>query len=163
MIIGERLRALREERKLSHGDIEERTGMLRCYVSRVERGHTVPAVETLEKFARALEIPLYKIFTDGELPEFSRRHLPAQSSRSRKETRFFSKFRPLFARMKEGDRALLMDLAREMAVVAVRKARKKARATESLQKRRASSESVAEQEVERGVERGPESQDEPTG
>ena len=159
MIIGDRLRALREERKLSHGDIEERTGMLRCYVSRVERGHTVPAVETLEKFARALEIPLYKIFTDGELPEFSRRNLPAQSSRSRKEARFFNKFRPLFARMKEGDRALLMELAREMAAVAVRKARRKARATEPSQKRRASSEQV----VERGAEPVLESQDEPTG
>lgn len=159
MIIGDRLRALREERKLSHGDIEERTGMLRCYVSRVERGHTVPAVETLEKFARALEIPLYKIFTDGELPEISRRNPPAQSSRSRKEARFFNKFRPLFARMKEGDRALLMELAREMAAVAVRKARKKARATESSTKRRASSEQV----VEQGAEPVLESQDEPTG
>jgi transcriptional regulator with XRE-family HTH domain len=157
MIIGERLRALREERKLSHGDIEERTGMLRCYVSRVERGHTVPAVETLEKFARALKIPLYRIFTDGELPEFSRRNVPAQSSRSRKEARFFNKFRPLFARMKEGDRALLMDLAREMAAVAVRKARQKARATESSPRRRASSARV----IEQGAERGLESQEEP--
>lgn len=159
MIIGDRLRALREERKLSHGDIEERTGMLRCYVSRVERGHTVPAVETLEKFARALEIPLYKIFTDGELPEVSRRNVPAQTPRSRKEARFFNKFRPLFARMKEGDRALLMELAREMAVVAARKARKKARATEPSQKRRASSEPM----VEQGAEPVLESPGEPTG
>lgn len=159
MIIGERLRALREERKLSHGDIEERTGMLRCYVSRVERGHTVPAVETLEKFARALEIPLYKIFTDSELPEFSPKNLSEQSSRSREEARLFKKFRPLFAKMKEGDRTLLLDLAREMAAVAVRKARKKARATDHPQRRRRNSQPVLAHAPEQGLE----SQDEPAG
>ena len=68
MIIGDRLRALREEKKLSQGDIEKRTGLLRCYISRVENGHTVPAVETLEKFARALEVPMYQLFYEGEEP-----------------------------------------------------------------------------------------------
>jgi transcriptional regulator with XRE-family HTH domain len=68
MIIGERLRALREVKNLSQGDIEQRTGLLRCYVSRIENGHTVPAVETLEKFARALEVPMYQLFYEGEEP-----------------------------------------------------------------------------------------------
>ena len=68
MIIGERLRELREEKKFSQGEIEKRTGLLRCYISRVENGHTVPAVETLEKFARALEVPMYQLFYDGEEP-----------------------------------------------------------------------------------------------
>ena len=68
MIIGERLRVFREAKKLSQGDIERKTGLLRCYVSRVENGHTVPNVETLEKFARALEVPLYQLFYDGEEP-----------------------------------------------------------------------------------------------
>src|SRR5713101_1424727 len=61
MIIGDRLRILREQKKFSQGEIEKRTGLLRCYISRVENGHTVPAVETLEKFARALEVPLYQL------------------------------------------------------------------------------------------------------
>jgi transcriptional regulator with XRE-family HTH domain len=77
MIIGDRLRALREERKFSQGEVEKRTGLLRCYISRVENGHTVPAVETLEKFARALEVPMYQLFYDGEepprLPELPKR------------------------------------------------------------------------------------------
>src|SRR5271170_5945172 len=68
MVIGDRLRELREEKKLSQGHIEKRTGLLRCYISRVENGHTVPAVATLEKMARALEIPMYKLFYDGEKP-----------------------------------------------------------------------------------------------
>jgi transcriptional regulator with XRE-family HTH domain len=68
MVIGERLRALREEKKFSQGEIERRTGLLRAYVSRVEHGHTVPAVETIEKFARALEVPMYQLFYEGEEP-----------------------------------------------------------------------------------------------
>ena len=58
IIIGDRLCELREEKKLSQGDIEKRTGPFRCYISRVENGHTVPAIENIEKFARALEIPM---------------------------------------------------------------------------------------------------------
>ena len=68
MLIGDRLRALREQKNLSQGHIEKRTGLLRCYLSRVECGHTVPSIETLEKWARALEVPLYQIFYEGENP-----------------------------------------------------------------------------------------------
>jgi transcriptional regulator with XRE-family HTH domain len=68
MIIADRLREMREAKQLSQGDIEKRTGLLRCYISRVENGHTVPAIETLEKIARALEVPLYQVFYDGEEP-----------------------------------------------------------------------------------------------
>lgn len=68
MVIGNRLRELREIRKLSQRDIERRTGLLCCYISRVENGHTVPAIETLEKMARALEVPLYQLFYEGTEP-----------------------------------------------------------------------------------------------
>src|SRR5579864_2666354 len=68
MIIGDRLRALREDKKFSQGDIEKRTGLLRCYTSRVENGHTVRTIETLEKYARALEVPLYRSFYEGDEP-----------------------------------------------------------------------------------------------
>ena len=68
MVIGDRLKTLREAKDLSQGDIEKRTGLLRCYVSRVENGHTVPSLETLEKFARALELPLYHLMFDGDKP-----------------------------------------------------------------------------------------------
>jgi transcriptional regulator with XRE-family HTH domain len=68
MLIGERIRALREKQGLTQGDIEERAGLLRCYTSRVENGHTVPSLETIEKIARALNMPLYQVFYDGEKP-----------------------------------------------------------------------------------------------
>ena len=68
MIIADRLRALREEKQLSHAEIEERTGLLGCYLSLVENGETVPSVEMLEKLACALEVPLHRLFYDGEIP-----------------------------------------------------------------------------------------------
>ncbi len=121
MIIADRLRALRETKKLSQGDIEKRTGLLRCYISRVENGHTVPAVETLEKMARALEVPLYQLFYDGEkppeLPNLPRRKTSAEIvwGSSGKEARFLNKFRQLLSRVKEGDRRLLLFMAQKMA------------------------------------------------
>ena len=66
MVIGGKLKELRETKKLSQGEIKKRTGLLRCYISRVENGHTVPSVDTLEKMARALEVPMYRLFTDEE-------------------------------------------------------------------------------------------------
>ncbi len=121
MIIGERLRAMREEKQLSQGDIEKRTGLLRCYVSRVENGHTVPAIETLEKLARALEIPLYQLFYDGEEPpEIS--NLPKGNTaddiawgRTPKDARTLSNFRRLLGRIGKGDRKLLLYMAQRMA------------------------------------------------
>ncbi|HWZ24022.1 MAG TPA: helix-turn-helix transcriptional regulator [Verrucomicrobiae bacterium] len=121
MIIGERLREIREEKKLSQGDIEKRTGLLRCYVSRVENGHTVPAIETLEKLARALEIPLYQLFYDGEEPPKLPNLLKRKSSddttwgSTGKEARYLSKLRQLLAKTEDGDRKLLLHMAQKMS------------------------------------------------
>ena len=64
--IGEVIRSYRSDRGLSQGDIERRTGLLRCYLSRVENGHTVPSVDTLERLAHALQVPMYRLFTDDD-------------------------------------------------------------------------------------------------
>jgi transcriptional regulator with XRE-family HTH domain len=66
MQVGAKLRELRLAKNLSQGDIQKRTGLFRCYTSRVEHGHTVPSVETLEKYAHAHEVPLYRLFTDED-------------------------------------------------------------------------------------------------
>ncbi len=66
MNIGQRLYQLRAAKGFSQGDIEKRTGLLRCYISRVENGHTVPNLETLGKLAGALDIELYQFFFEGE-------------------------------------------------------------------------------------------------
>jgi len=121
MIIGERLRALRDEKKLSQGDVEKKTGLLRCYVSRVEHGHTVPSVETLEKMARALEIPMYKLFYESEEPPKLPNLLKRKSAEdilwgnSGKDANMLAKFCRLFGRMEEDDRNVLFFMAQKMA------------------------------------------------
>jgi transcriptional regulator with XRE-family HTH domain len=121
VIIGDRLRVMREEKKLSQGDIEEKTGLLRCYVSRVENGHTVPAVETLEKFARALEVPMYQLFYDGEepprLPNLPKRKTADDIlwGSTGKDARWLHKLRRLLSRTEESDRKILMFMAQKMA------------------------------------------------
>ncbi len=121
MLIGDRLRELREVKKLSQGDMETRTGLKRCYVSRVENGHTVPAVETLEKMARALEVPLYQLFYGSEeppeLPNLPKRHTAHEIAwgSSGKNARYLSKFRRLLGRVDEGDRRLLLYMVQKMA------------------------------------------------
>ncbi len=121
MLIGDRLRDIREAKKLSQGDIEERSGLKRAYISRVEHGHTVPSVETLEKFARALEVPLYELFYEGEKPH-NLPDLPKRLTRDEiawgstgKEAQVLTKFRRLLARMDEADRNLLLHTAQKMA------------------------------------------------
>jgi transcriptional regulator with XRE-family HTH domain len=121
MIIGDRLRTLRETKNLSQGDIEKRTGLLRCYISRVENGHTVPAVETLEKMAQALEVPLYQLFYDGEEPP-KLANLPLRKKgeslywgSTGKDARILNYFRRLLKRVSESDRKLLMFMAQKMA------------------------------------------------
>jgi transcriptional regulator with XRE-family HTH domain len=121
MIIGDRLRALREEKKLSQGDIEKRTGLIRCYVSRVENNHTVPAIETLEKMARALEVPLYQLFYEGEeppqLPNLLKRKSPdgiAWGS-SGMEARYLNKLRRLLGKTDEQNRKLILYMTQKLA------------------------------------------------
>jgi transcriptional regulator with XRE-family HTH domain len=121
MIIGDRLRVLREKKKFSQCTIEERTGLFRCYISRVENGHTVPAIETLEKFARALEVPMYQLFYDGEepptLPKLPKRKTADEIAwgSSGKDARLLEKFRRLLSRASENDLKLLLLMAQKMA------------------------------------------------
>ena len=133
MIIADRLRALREAKQLSQGDIEKRTGLLRCYISRVENGHTVPAIETLEKMARALEVPLYQLFYDGEEPPKLPNVPKGKSSydiawgSTGKGARYLSKFRRLLAKTAEGDRKLLLYMAQKMASAGATRQRRASR------------------------------------
>lgn len=79
MLVGKRFRSITEQKNLLQEDIEKRTGLLRCYVSRAENGHTVPAVGTLDKLARALEIPRYQLSCEGNDPP-ARPKLPKEKT-----------------------------------------------------------------------------------
>jgi transcriptional regulator with XRE-family HTH domain len=121
MIIGDRLREMREAKQLSQGDVEKRTGLLRCYISRVENGHTVPAIETLEKLARAFEVPLYQLFYDGEEPPELPNLLKRKSSdeiawgSSGKAGRYLNRLRRLLSKSDEHDRKLILFMAQKVA------------------------------------------------
>jgi transcriptional regulator with XRE-family HTH domain len=119
MEIGLRLRNLREEKNFSQGDIEKSTGLLRCYVSRVENGHTVPSVETLEKWARALDMPLYKIMYDGAEPPKPRK-LPTETDEtlwgnSGRDAKELGKLLRYLAKMDPKDHTVLLGFAQKLA------------------------------------------------
>jgi len=121
MEIGERLRELRENKNFSQGEIEKRTGLLRCYVSRVENGHTVPSIETLEKLARALEVPLYKLFYEGkkppQLPNLLKRKTADEIvwGSSGKPALHLRNLIKCLSRANEADRKLLLAFAQKVA------------------------------------------------
>ena|ERR1022692_951440 len=123
MVIGTRLRSLREKKGMSQGDVENVTGMPRCYISRIENGHTIPCLETLERFAGALDVPLHEMFYSGEgevpTPNLTRRasldELAAQTGQVGEEARFLVQFKHVLSKLGEPDRDVLLTLARQLA------------------------------------------------
>jgi transcriptional regulator with XRE-family HTH domain len=121
MVIGDRLRELREAKMLSQGEIEKRTGLLRCYISRVENNHTVPAIETLEKLARALDVPMYQLFHTGEASS------DVRSSRMEdhddhdnwgmtgRDREYVFKLQKVLSKMTPEDQKLLLHMAQKVA------------------------------------------------
>ena len=127
MSIGTRIPKIREEKKLSQGDLEKRTGLLRCYISRVENGHTVPSLATLEKFALGLEVPLYLLVYDGDeppvLPHLSKRQSMEEldtDQESKEEMRFFEKLHRLVSLTDKKHRRLLLSVAQEFASLSLK-------------------------------------------
>jgi transcriptional regulator with XRE-family HTH domain len=117
MVIGQRLREIREMKSLTQGDIEDRTGLLRCYLSRVENGHTVPSLDTLEKLARAFEVPLYQIFfTDGrkltKIQVVNPQDVPRLPRRDRV---MITELAGMFRNMTAQEKALVVSLARKFS------------------------------------------------
>ncbi|MGH9717502.1 MAG: helix-turn-helix domain-containing protein [Candidatus Acidiferrales bacterium] len=119
MLIGQRLRELRQLKHLSQGDIQQRSGLIRCYTSRIENGHTVPSVETLEKYARALGVPLYRLFYDGAQPPkilaLPRVEAVREWGENGTERRELRKFAKALSRLDNRRRSLLLETAKAMA------------------------------------------------
>ncbi len=123
MSIGSRIRELREQKGLSQGDVEKATGMHRCYISRVENGHTVPSLETLERFAAGFAVPLYLLFYAGEnppatpklTPRLTLEELAEKGGPKSAEARFLLKLHSLLGKLSDPDRDVLLALARKFA------------------------------------------------
>jgi transcriptional regulator with XRE-family HTH domain len=110
--IGVTIRDFRLQKGMSQGDIEKRTGLLRCYLSRVENGHTVPSLETLQKIASALNLPLSQFFADDPVKE-----VPGITL-SEEEIRFLTQVQRYSAHLTESDRRLLLAMVRKFAATA---------------------------------------------
>ncbi len=111
MNIGETIRNFRLQKGMSQGDIEKRTGLLRCYLSRVENGHTIPSLDTLAKIASSLEMPLGHFFAEN--PADNGKNLPQLSE---EEVRFLSQIRRYSSSLNDSDRKLVLAMVKKMAV-----------------------------------------------
>ncbi|MDP9262971.1 MAG: helix-turn-helix domain-containing protein [Acidobacteriota bacterium] len=112
MNIGETIRSFRLQRGMSQGDIEKRTGLLRCYLSRVENGHTIPSLDTLAKIAGAMELPLAQFFADQARDNAHARNIPQLSE---DQVRFLSQVRRYSASLNDSDRKLVLAMVKKMA------------------------------------------------
>src|ERR1035441_2931673 len=113
--IGTSIRAFRLQKGLSQGDIEKKTGLLRCYLSRVENGHTVPSLDTLSKIARSLDLPITQFFADetqGKQPNLKKL--------SDEELRFLTQIRRYSTNLNDSDRKLLLAMVKKFAAAATR-------------------------------------------
>ena len=113
--IGTAIRAHRLQKGLSQGDIEKKTGLLRCYLSRVENGHTIPSLDTLSKIARALDLPITQFFADDSLGEQAN-----LQKLSDEELRFLTQIRRYSTNLSDSDRRLLLAMVKKFAATATR-------------------------------------------
>jgi transcriptional regulator with XRE-family HTH domain len=112
--IGEVIRSYRGQRGLSQGDIQRSTGLLRCYLSRVENGHTVPSLETLAKIAKSMDIGLADFFPGTETPR-DRETQRILGELSEDEVRFLSEIKRCSTTLCEDDKRLVLAMIRKMA------------------------------------------------
>ncbi len=115
MQIGTTIRGYRLQKGLSQGDIEKRTGLLRCYLSRVENGHTVTSLDTLAKIAHALDLPLAQFFAEDSLGRELNTHKLTDD-----ELRFLTQIRRYSTNLNDSDRKLLLAMVKKFAATAVR-------------------------------------------
>ena len=111
MNIGETIRNYRLQKGMSQGDIEKRTGLLRCYLSRVENGHTIPSLDTLAKIATAMDLPLAQFFHEGN-GDHSGKAVPQLAE---EEVRFLTQIRRYSSSLNDSDRKLVIAMVKKMA------------------------------------------------
>jgi transcriptional regulator with XRE-family HTH domain len=116
MNIGETIRNFRLQKGMSQGDIEKRTGLLRCYLSRVENGHTIPSLDTLAKIATAMDVPLASFFGEGHNGD-GNKSVPQLSE---DEVRFLTQIRRYSSGLNDSDRKLVLAMVKKMAATAGR-------------------------------------------
>ncbi len=114
MNIGETIRNFRLQKGMSQGDIEKRTGLLRCYLSRVENGHTIPSLDTLAKIASAMDVALAQFFAESP-SDNGNKSVPQVSD---DVLRFLNQIRRYSANLNDSDRRLVLTMVKKMAASA---------------------------------------------
>jgi transcriptional regulator with XRE-family HTH domain len=123
MVIGMRLRELREAKGLSQGDVEKVTGLKRCYISRVENGYLVPSLTNLERYAAGLGVPMYRLFYDGEqapqllksTPREDLEKLAKEPGKNGSEAKSLLRLKKLLAKVEDRDREVFVAMMQELA------------------------------------------------
>ena len=62
--VGAIIRSLREWRDLRQEALEQQSGVSWRHISRIENGHTNAGIDTYIKLAKALDVPLARLFVD---------------------------------------------------------------------------------------------------
>ena len=73
-LIGNRIRDLRKERGISQEVLGEKADLHYTYVGAVERGEKNCSIETLDKIAHGLNVPINALFNFPSSPEDLKRH-----------------------------------------------------------------------------------------
>jgi transcriptional regulator with XRE-family HTH domain len=74
--VGERIRAIREQKGISQETLADLCNLHRTYIGLIERGQRNLTISSIEKIARALEVSPAKFFEDTE------ERLPAKRTKS---------------------------------------------------------------------------------
>lgn len=67
--LGERMREIRQNKKLSQKALGEKAGMSQQMIAQYESGQRQPKIETLKRIANALEVNLWEIIELDQLDE----------------------------------------------------------------------------------------------
>lgn len=62
-VIGDKISKIRKLKKIKQEDLAKKSGILRANISRIEGGKHSPSLETLEKIADALKVPVFRLLT----------------------------------------------------------------------------------------------------
>ena len=90
--IGQRIKLLRQEKKLTQDDLAQKTGFAKSYLSQIETLKREPPISTLAKIAYVLGVDVFYLLT-GEIQQETQQHIGiVKPSERRSVARPFERF-----------------------------------------------------------------------
>jgi transcriptional regulator with XRE-family HTH domain len=115
MNLGESIKNIRQAKGLSQGEMQKRTGILRSYLSRVENGHTVPSLATLQRLASAMGVALSDFFAANGQPTEGAPAAAMAASASDPANQYLAELKTLLPQLTSQQRDQLLDMVKDMA------------------------------------------------